>query len=111
MDFPYHIECGGYGLSHDDYYALSREEVQSLLEIAREKKINLLEGRGTSLDVMSVSSIQVRLVQAICGMTCPRPITGNVSQKMNKLESLYVNWIQGERVVSDGLIDTVLGCF
>lgn len=61
-----------------DYYPLSRDEIKKLLDMA-------------ASDPESASEIQVRLVQGIKGMTCPRPVTGPVAQKMGKLERIFVD--------------------
>jgi hypothetical protein len=61
-----------------DYYPLSRDEVVTLLEEAKSG------GR-------IVSEVQVRLNQGIKGMTCPRPIVGDVAERSNKLDQFYVD--------------------
>ena len=72
----------------DDYHPLSWTEIAELLITAAKSKI---EG-----DYRTVSVIQVRLVQGIVGMTCPRPGPNGygerevIGQKMQELETLYM---------------------
>ena len=78
----------------DDYHPLTWMEIAELLITAAKSRI---EGDHTT-----VSVIQVRLVQGIIGMTCPRPVTGRIAEKMNRLEELYV-----ERYIEGGIPEIV----
>jgi hypothetical protein len=62
---------------------INNAELISLLSEADD--LPLVEG-----SVLRLSAIQVRLGDAIPGMTCPHPITGPVSDRLNELDHLYV---------------------
>ena len=72
----------------DDYHPLTWMEIAKLLITAAKS--------GYRKDYATVSVIQVRLVQGIVGMTCPRPgpsVYGErniIRQKMQELETLYM---------------------
>ncbi len=61
-----------------DHKPLTFREMKSLLETA------------ATADVHNRNRIQVRLNQAIPGMTCPRPTVGKVARRMTRLDALYV---------------------
>lgn len=63
-----------------DYHPLTEEEIYKLL-------ITASSNRG---DAVAISEIQVRLDQGIVGITCPRPITGNVAKKLNELDRTFI---------------------
>ena len=63
-----------------DYYPLTKEEISELLTTAANNK-------G---DVSLISGVQVRLNQGIVGITCPRPITGKVAEKLNELDKIFI---------------------
>lgn len=44
----------------------------------------------TEKNCQRLSAIQCRLADAIPGMTCPHPIYGPVADRLNELDSLYV---------------------
>lgn len=46
---------------------------------------------------VTASDVQVRLLQGIEGMECPRPIDGSVAKRMNSFEAFYVRWIENVR--------------
>lgn len=63
-----------------DYHPLTKEEIYKLL-------ITASSNRG---DAVAVSEVQVRLDQGIVGITCPRPIAGNVAKKLNELDRTFI---------------------
>ena len=67
------------GVIVDDFHPLSREEIASLCSIAQ------------STDDITVASIQLRLFQAMLGMTCPPPLKGNMRERLDRLGAYYVN--------------------
>ena len=95
----YHIEClHDQGLAPRDetvadYHPLSTQEVIELLQAAIGLKDHA--DRSPHGATQGIASIQVRLTQGIPGMTCPRPYDDSVvCEKMNALDSAYVDWIQ-----------------
>lgn len=89
----YAIRCdGNHQEDKSDYYPLTVTEVCQMLEAARfaKKWIKSNPQEGT----VQIANIQVRLGQGIPGMTCPRPIDGDVADKLCDLDSAYVKWIQ-----------------
>ncbi len=63
-----------------DYHPLSPKGVKALLDYAKENCGN----SGI------VAAVQVRLTQAIPGMTCPKPIRGKVANRSEKLDQVYI---------------------
>jgi len=63
-----------------DYHPLNKREIANLLDTAAKHRGN----------VTAVSEVQVRLNQGIAGMTCPRPVTGKVADKLNELDNLFM---------------------
>jgi hypothetical protein len=63
-----------------DYHPLNKREITNLLDKAAKNSGN----------VAVVSEIQVRLNQGIVGITCPRPITGKVVNRLNELDNLFM---------------------
>ncbi|GEM_PF-3737825 len=47
----------------------------------------------------SLSAIQARLSQGIQGMTCPRPVDGEVARRLNLVEELYVSLLSREKTI------------
>ncbi len=64
----------------DDYHPLDRRGIEDMLTLAQRH----------SGDAAIVSKVQVRLGQAISGMRCPRPIDGDVADRLAMLDSLFV---------------------
>lgn len=66
--------------SHDetipDYHPMTLGAVKSLIA-------------GVEAGTVNPHSAQVRLAQAIVGMTCPRPIDGPVAQRLWELDRLF----------------------
>lgn len=77
----------------NDYYPLTKTEISKLLATAANNQGNL------SL----ISEVQVRLNQGITGITCPRPITGKVANKLKELDNIFVK--EYERGPSHDLVD------
>lgn len=73
-----------------DWYPLHTSEIAALLEAARDAWHQPDRRAGTE----TVVSIQVRLLQGIPGMTCPRMIEGPISDLMDILEDFFVRWIK-----------------
>lgn len=89
----YHIPCDGlHAGTILDHYPLTTQEVIDLLEVARITKDN--SGFNPQEALQALSSIQIRLDQAIPGMTCPRPIDGPVAEKQRAFDEAYVEWIK-----------------
>jgi len=65
--------------THSDYHPLTEEEVIGLLDLMKDATDN------------DWSEALVRLTQAIPGMTCPRPGSGEVMRKQLTLEIFLVN--------------------
>jgi hypothetical protein len=94
----YHIDClhdvgiAAEGEVVSDYSPLTTQEVISLLETA----IGLMDHASfdTQRSMGDIMSIQVRLIQAISGMQCPRPIHGPVAERMDALDHAFVAWIK-----------------
>lgn len=90
----YHIPCdhkhGNATIA--DHHPLTTQEVIDLLETARATKDHVDFNPREATQI--IASIQVRLGQGIPGLTCPRPIDGEVSKKLNALDHAYVEWIQ-----------------
>lgn len=63
-----------------DYHPLTKEEISNLLTTVENNQDN----------VAIVSRIQVRLDQGIVGVTCPRPITGKVAEKLKELNNIFI---------------------
>lgn len=78
----------------DDYHPLTWMEVAKLLITAAKS--------GYREDYVTVSIIQVRLTQGIVGMTCPRPIKGEIARKEYQLNTLYM-----ERYIEGGIPEIV----
>lgn len=76
-----------------DYHPLTKEEISKLLTTAS----NNLH------DITIISEIQVRLDQGIVGITCPRPITGKVAEKLNELDSIFIK--EYERKVTPDIVE------
>lgn len=72
-----------------EYYPLTVSEIIGLLEEAAAIKIH-----NDPYAVNEISSIQVRLDQAIPGQVCPRELDGPVAEKTSELDQMYVDWIQ-----------------
>ncbi|MDQ1283717.1 MAG: hypothetical protein QG620_65 [Patescibacteria group bacterium] len=64
-----------------DYHPLTRSEIADLLNFARDHEN----------DGIAVSKAQVRLIQGIPGMTCPRAIDNNVAEREARLSEIFVN--------------------
>jgi hypothetical protein len=87
------IECS-HGTCEEpvpDHHPLLVAEVIDLLQTAIAIKDH---AAFNPYAVNEIASIQVRLVQGIPGMECPRPIDGPVAERLNALEEAYVDWIQ-----------------
>ena len=102
----FHIECpAGHEGRVNDHYPLTRDEVRCLLEEARKR----YDGANVLYHPSDVRSIQTRLDQAIPGMTCPRPIDGEVSDIEHQMNSFYVSWLESEVPVTEGIVDAMCG--
>ena len=89
----YAIHCdGNHQGDSPDHYPLTVSEICAMLEAARfaKKWIKSNPEEGTQ----QIANIQVRLGQGIPGMICPRPIDGEVADRLHDLDSAYVAWIQ-----------------
>src|SRR5438094_5567038 len=82
----FHMERRGDG---PDYYPLTTQEVIELLETAI-----ALKDQNQQYAVNEIASIQVRLGQGIPGQTVPHELDGPVAEKLNALDSAFVDWIQ-----------------
>lgn len=89
--------------SGSDYHALSKDEIRRLLEIARD-----------STGVGVVSDIQVRLLQGIVGITCPRQDAH--MQQWHRIGTLYMGFLESDdretaslEFLADALYETMLG--
>lgn len=76
-----------------DYHPLTVGEIADLLHASCAAK----QHKSKDVYVVTVSDVQVRLLQGIAGMECPRPIDGPIAKRMNAFESFYVRWIEGVR--------------
>lgn len=76
-----------------DYYPLNKREIANLLDTAAKNRE----------DIQTVSEIQVRLDQGIEGMTCPRPITGKIAERLSELDRVFVK--EYEKGSSPGTVD------
>lgn len=63
-----------------DHHPLTKDEITGILNFSKDH----------AGDGCLVSKAQVRLTQAIPGMTCPRPIDGSVAEKKNRLDEVFV---------------------
>ena len=77
-----------------DYHPLTRDELRALLTMA------------VTAENPLTSQIQVRLTQAIRGMVCPRPLDGDVAERENKIDSLYIETLNSNPRALPGLTDT-----
>lgn len=78
--------------SYSDYKPLGIEKLKLLLTVA------------AGADWKLQAKIQVRLTQAIPGMTCPRPTSGPVAKKMVTLDRLYVDMLRSNPKELPGLV-------
>jgi hypothetical protein len=63
-----------------DHHPLTRDEVLKLLELA------------VTADTKLFNRIQCRLVQGVAGVTCPLQVDGEVADRINRLERIYVSF-------------------
>jgi len=82
LNKPCDEEAHEAGVSHPDYYPLSRLELSALVNLAF-----IADGRDSS-------KIQVRLIKAIPGHECPSPIEGPVARRETILNHTFVNGIR-----------------
>lgn len=81
-----HISCGHEkeGLDGEiiipDYHPLSKRQIRNLLCHARQTG-----------DFLVRNSIQIRLCQGIKGYVCPRPMTGEITEKELAVSKLYLD--------------------
>jgi hypothetical protein len=66
-----------------NFHPLTKEEIRELLEEAKGKEGQI------------IIQIFQRLVQGIKGMTCPQPLEGPLSEKVEKLSSIYLQSYKG----------------
>jgi hypothetical protein len=97
MSRQFSIQClheqgqAPYSETVSDHYPLSVAEIIDLLQTAIAIKDHI---EFNQYAVNEIASIQVRLAQGIPGMECPRPIDGDVAERLNALDQAYVDWIQ-----------------
>lgn len=78
-----------------DHHPLSKDEVKMLL----------IAARRTQGDGVALAHIQVRMCQAVVGMTYPRPIDGDVARRDNEIQTILVQRPQ----VTDELVEQIYG--
>lgn len=100
----FHIDCPH---SHEgrvpDHYPLTRGEVADLLVEARLR----YDYANTDFHPSDVSSIQVRLDQAIPGQVCPRLIDGPVADAERQFSSFYVNWLRSGVGADEKIVNAI----
>ena len=69
-----------------DYHPLSKEEVETLAEIA-----------ASTTDIAIYSRAVVRLCQGIPGMTCPRPADGDIAEICTWIERFMADMVAGDK--------------
>lgn len=80
-----------------DFYPLSLDEIEEMLTKLAERRWSEYAGGESQM----IADICVRLVQAIPGMTSPRPIYGETAERMVAVEELFVYAIAGGLHISD----------
>ena len=86
----------------DIHQPLDKSELIGLLKRGRDMVDHVKRGDATDDMRMEISRIQVRIGNAIPGMTTPNPTTGEISRKQSNVDNLYVDFV--ERVFVEGVV-------
>ncbi len=68
------------GKTRPNYHPLTQKGVKALLDYAKQNS------RNSGI----VAAVQVRLTQAIPGMTCPNPTRGKVAKRSVELDEVFI---------------------
>ncbi len=84
-----------------DFHPMNEATVVWYLRLALDLQAKLLKAGKKERPRLagSLSAIQTRLSQGIQGMTCPRPIDGEVARRLNLVEELYVSLLDRETTI------------